>query len=246
MLSGESCGDPPTNRRKLPLRPPAGSGRGGDSFDFGDWQVFMIELLNMDCMEYMATLPDKAFDLAIVDPPYGVDVGNKPMSSKWASSRLARKDWDKLAPDDEYFRELERVAVNRIVWGGNYFALPPSRCFLIWDKGAGFRGRSFAECEQAWVSFDSNAKIYTRDPLASGDYIGKIHPTQKPVPLYSWLLKNYAQPGQRILDTHLGSGSSAIAAHYFGCDFVGTELDPDYFAAAQARFDNETRQVALL
>ncbi|TDX30781.1 site-specific DNA-methyltransferase (adenine-specific) [Modicisalibacter xianhensis] len=206
----------------------------------------MIELLNMDCMEYMRGLPDKAFDLAIVDPPYGIDVGNKPMSSKWGSSRLEKKDWDKGAPDDAYFSELRRVSVNQIIWCANYFPQCwPVRGYVVWDKGEGFKGRSFAECEMASITIDGNAKVYKRDPLAGGDYKGKIHPTQKPVKLYEWLLANYAKPGQRILDTHLGSASSAIAAHYFGCEFVGTELDPDYYAAAKARFDRETSQIDM-
>lgn len=205
----------------------------------------MIELLNMDCMDFMRDCPDKAFDLAIVDPPYGIGMDGGNVGYKGFND-FAKKSWDKTVPSSTYFEELMRVSCEQIIWGGNYFDLPPSRCFLIWDKGEGFYGRTYAECEQAWSSFDANAKIFKRDPLARGDYHGKIHPTQKPVPLYSWLLKNYAKPNQRILDTHLGSGSSAIAAHYFGCDFVGIELDPDYFAAAKQRFDSETRQVALL
>jgi len=204
----------------------------------------MIELLHCDCMEYMATVPDKYFDLAIVDPPYGIDAANM-TRGKWGSSRLENKDWDVKTPNEDYFSELKRISKEQIIWGGNYFNLPPSRCFLIWDKGAGFKDRSYAECEQAWTSFDANAKIYKRDPLACGDYKWKIHPTQKPVKLYEWLLTNYAKKGQRILDTHLGSGSSAIAAHYFGVDFVGCELDKDYFEAAKARFDMATKQLAM-
>ena len=204
-----------------------------------------VQLLHADCMVYMAGLPDKAFDLAIVDPPYGIGVGNTPMSSKWASSRLEKKDWDSAVPDQAYFDELRRVSTNQIIFGGNYFILPPSRCFVVWDKGAGFKGRSFAECEFAWSSFDENAKVYSRDPLACGDYKGKFHPTQKPVALYEWLITNYAKPGQRILDTHLGSGSSAIAAHNLGFDFVGTELDADYYAAACKRFEAHKAQQTL-
>ena len=204
----------------------------------------MIELLNCDCMEYMATVPDKYFDLAIVDPPYGIGMDGGCVGYK-GFNVFEKKSWDSKTPDDDYFQELQRVSKHQIVWGGNYFNLPPSRCFLIWDKGAGFKDRTYAECEQAWTSFDANAKIYKRDPLACGDYKGKIHPTQKPVALYNWLLTNYAKKGQRILDTHLGSGSSAIAAHYFGVDFVGCELDKDYFEAAKARFDMATKQLAM-
>jgi len=204
----------------------------------------MIELLNCDCMEYMKTVPDKHFDLAIVDPPYGIGMDGGSVGYK-GFNVFEKKSWDSAIPSDDYFAELQRISRGQIIWGGNYFNLPPSRCFLIWDKGAGFKDRSYAECEQAWTSFDANAKIYKRDPLACGDYKGKIHPTQKPVKLYEWLLTNYAKKGQRILDTHLGSGSSAIAAHYFGVDFVGCELDKDYFDAAKARFDMATKQLAM-
>jgi len=203
----------------------------------------MIELLNIDCMEYMKTLPDKAFDLAIVDPPYGIGMDGGNVGYKGFND-FAKKAWDSATPDDAYFAELQRVSKQQIVWGGNYFNLPPTRCFLIWDKGAGFKGRTYAECEQAWTSFDANARIYQRDPLCNGDYKGKIHPTQKPVKLYEWLLSNYAKQGDRILDTHLGSGS-AIAAHYGGFDFVGCELDADYYNAAKARFEQATAQLAM-
>ena len=205
----------------------------------------MIELHNCDCMDYMKTLEDKAFDLAIVDPPYGIGWATE-TKGKWVASRLPKKDWDKLAPENNYFKELRRVSDNQIVFGGNYFKeLWPTRGFIVWDKGAGFKGRSYAESELAWTSFDKNSKIITHDPLANKDYVGKIHPTQKPVKLYDWLLANYAKPGDKILDTHLGSGSSAIAAHYAGYDFVGCELDKDYFEAAKKRFNEETRQKEL-
>ena len=204
----------------------------------------MIELLHCDCMEYMATVPDKYFDLAIVDPPYGIGMDGGSVGYK-GFNVFEKKSWDSKIPSDDYFQELQRISKGQIVWGGNYFNLPPSRCFLIWDKGAGFKDRSYAECEQAWTSFDANAKIYKRDPLACGDYKGKIHPTQKPIKLYEWLLTNYAKKGQRVFDSHLGSASSAIAAHYFGVDFVGCELDKDYFEAAKARFDMATRQLAM-
>ena len=203
-----------------------------------------IQLLNIDCMEYMATLPDKCFDLACVDPPYGIGMDGGNVGYKGFND-FDKKSWDAETPNAAFFYELRRVSKEQIIWGGNYFDLPPTRCFLIWDKGAGFKGRSYAECEQAWTSFDANARIYQRDPLCNGDYKGKIHPTQKPVKLYEWLLTNYAKPGQRILDTHLGSGSSAIAAHYFGVDFVGCELDKDYYDAAVKRFNLQTAQTAL-
>ena len=204
-----------------------------------------VEIIHGDCMEYMRGLPDNAFELAIVDPPYGIGMDGGNVGYK-GGNNLAKKNWDSCAPSDDYFMELKRVSENQVVWGGNYFSvLWPTRCYLVWDKGAGFRGRSYAESELAWTSFDANAKTFSYDPLCNGDYKGKIHPTQKPIKLYQWLLKNYAKPGDRILDTHLGSGSSAIAAHYAGHDFVGIELDADYYAAAVARFDRETRQECL-
>ena len=200
----------------------------------------MIELLNCDCMEYMATVPDKYFDLAIVDPPYGIgDKFKGGKTGKMNFNEIVNKDWDKV-PSDEYFNELQRVSKNQIIWGGNYFNLPPTRCFIVWDKMIS-EDFSLAMAELAWTSFDKLAKIYKLQVPKNG----KIHPTQKPVKLYEWLLMNYAKKGQRVFDSHLGSGSSAIAAHYFGVDFVGCELDKDYFEAAKARFDMATKQLAM-
>jgi len=205
-----------------------------------DTRHTMIELLNCDCMEYMATVPDKYFDLAIVDPPYGIgDKFKGGKTGKMNFNEIVNKDWDKV-PSDEYFAELQRVSKNQIIWGGNYFNLPPTRCFIVWDKIIS-EDFSLAMAELAWTSFDKLAKIYKLQVPKNG----KIHPTQKPVKLYDWLLHNYAKPNDLILDTHLGSGSSAIAAHYFGVDFVGCELDKDYFEAAKARFDMATKQLAM-
>lgn len=205
-----------------------------------------VTLHNMDCMEYMKTLPDKAFDLAIVDPPYGINwmaqIDNPNEGKNW--KRYAAKDWDRFPPPRPYFEELGRVSKNQIIWGGNYFAgMTPSPCWLIWDKIQEFSGATF---EMAWTSFKSPAKAFRMARCEAYVGVDKIHPTQKPVRLYEWLLKNYAKPGDRILDTHLGSGSSAIAAHYGGFEFVGTELDADYYAAAVSRFNQETRQLDLL
>ena len=206
-----------------------------------------LKLINGDCMEYMKHVPDKYFDLAIVDPPYGIGMSGGNVGYK-GNNNLTRKEWDSAIPSDEYFIELIRISKNQIVWGGNYFKiLWPTRGYIVWDKGAGFRDRTYAESELAFTSFDRNAKTFSHDPLAGGDYKGKIHPTQKPVKLYQWLLQNYAKPEFKILDTHLGSGSSAIAAHYFGvAEFVGIELDADYFKAAKARIDSETRQQSFI
>ena len=200
-----------------------------------------IEILNCDCMEYMATQPDGAFDLAIVDPPYGIDITKMNMGSRKNVKPDKTKSWDSCVPNADYFAELKRVSTNQIIWGGNYFDLPPSRCWIVWDKGESMYGRDFAEGEMAWTSFDKVLRFFKKSP----NQLDRFHPTQKPIKLYQWLLTNYAKPGQRILDTHLGSGSSAIAAHYFGCDFVGCELDPDYYKAAKDRFDRETSQLSM-
>jgi site-specific DNA-methyltransferase (adenine-specific) len=205
----------------------------------------MTEAFNQDCLEMMRGMEDNAFDLAIVDPPYGIDVAKSSQIGYKGFNVFTPKKWDAQTPDEQYFTELSRVSVNQIIWGGNYFNLPPSRCFLIWDKGEGFYGRSYAECELAWTSMDANVRKFKHDPLANGDYHGKIHPTQKPVALYKWLLTNYTKQGDRILDTHLGSGSSRIAAYDLGFDFTGYELDTDYFNAQEERFARHIAQPKL-
>jgi site-specific DNA-methyltransferase (adenine-specific) len=205
----------------------------------------MIELLNCDCMEYMAGLPDKAFDLAIVDPPYGIGRSGKAKSTSKNGGHKGYEDkkWDNYPPTIEYFNELERVSKNRIIWGANYYPqyLKPSPGWILWDKGQRI---DQADGELAYSTINKPLRVFTINRV----HImidGAIHPTQKPVKLYQWLLENYAKPGQRILDTHLGSGSSAIAAHYFGVDFVGCELDKDYYDAACKRFEQQTRQTTL-
>jgi site-specific DNA-methyltransferase (adenine-specific) len=195
-------------------------------------------------MELMARYPDKYFDLAIVDPPYGIGMDGGNIGYKGFNNHK-KKSWDKTKPDESYFNQLFRVSKNQIIWGGNYFGLPPTRCFLVWDKGEGFYNRTYAECELAWTSFDLNTCKVKHDPLANGDYKGKIHPTQKPVALYKWLLHNYAKPGDKILDTHLGSGSIAIACHDYGFDLTGCELDKEYFDAAVKRISAHTAQTKL-
>ena len=202
-----------------------------------------IELLHIDCMEYMATLPDNAFELAIVDPPYGL--GDILVEGGTWAVKYKNKGalWD-VAPKLEYFEELRRVSVNQIIWGGNYFSefIPAARCFICWQKPNMSGMHTMADGELALTSFDKNAKIVTISSMSNTE---RIHVTQKPVKLYEWLLQNYAKEGDRILDTHLGSGSSAIAAHYAGFDFVGCELDEDYYKAACKRFDHETKQQAM-
>ena len=199
-----------------------------------------VEIIHGDCMEYMRGLPDNAFELAIVDPPYGIERFKKGGShlNKHGSHDA---QWNNEKPGSEFFSELFRVSGRQIVWGANNFTLPPSEYFIIWHKPNMPEGMSFASCEYAWTNVKKPAKIFTQHSASES----RIHPTQKPIKLYQWLLKNYANPGDRILDTHLGSGSSAIAAHYAGHDFVGIELDADYYAAAVARFDRETRQECL-
>jgi len=182
-----------------------------------------------DCMEYMATLPDKAFDLAIVDPEFGIGIGNSPRLV--TDKGFKAKAWDNKPIDPSYFVELFRVAKDAIIWGGNYYALPANKHCVIWDKIQP-EALSFGMFDYAWTSFDGANKIFRRSVQEEK---GKIHPTQKPVSLYSWLLTNYAKPGQRILDTHLGSMSSVIAANNLGFELVGCELDADYFKAGCER-----------
>ena len=203
-----------------------------------------IKIIHGDCMEYMATLKDKAFELAIVDPPYGIKVNhNMGRRSGDISSDYKKVEWDDEPPTKEYFKELFRISQNQIVWGANHFMDLISRrspCWIVWDKK--FSNEvSFASCELAYTSFDSVTK---RFEYSSSRKDG-IHPTQKPVALYQWLLKNYAKQGDKILDTHLGSGSSAIAADIMGFDFVGIEIDEDYYKAALDRFNRHKQQLTL-
>jgi len=184
-----------------------------------------------DCMEYMAGLPDKAFELAIVDPPYGIGAGEMNMGGA-NSSRINSNKWDDAAPDQEYFDELMRVSCNQIIWGMNYFSLPPSHGVIIWDKGEFIYGRSFAEAEIAWSSFSINTKIFKFDQRLEPR---KIHKCQKPVALYKWLLSHYAKTGDHILDTHGGSGSSVIACLDMGFPIVWIEKDEDYYKSALER-----------
>lgn len=214
-----------------------------------------VELLHVDCMEYMRDCPDNAFDLAIVDPPYGI--GTDLAKNKSRSKRALAKDYkpfhgsDINPPNKEYFFELQRISKNQILWGANHYlsrVAIDSSCWIVWDKMNG--KNDFADCELAWTSFSSAVRKFTYKwhGMLQQDMKNKetrIHPTQKPMQLYRWILENYSKPGQRILDTHLGSGSSAIAAHYYGVDFVGCEIDGDYYNAACERFDNETKQLAM-
>lgn len=202
----------------------------------------------MDCMEGMKQYPDKYFDLAIVDPPYGINAANMQLGNgkkQWSKG----KDWDVAPPPQDYFDELMRVSKEQIVWGGNYFTdkLPVARCWISWNKIVP-SGMSFSDLELAWTSFDQVAReVRLRYSGASGkaNYQSRIHPTQKPIGLYSWLLGRYAKPGDKILDTHLGSGSSRIASYDMGFEFVGFEIDSDYFEAQEKRFSQHKSQLKL-
>jgi site-specific DNA-methyltransferase (adenine-specific) len=202
----------------------------------------------MDCVEFMKQIDANAFDLAIVDPPYGNNLsGGRSAKNGWNNKidwDKCNKGWNLAIPAPEYFAELQRVSKNQIVWGGNYFAniLPNSQCWLIWDKGQ--RDFSLADGEMAWASFDKAMRIHTLHRAVSNQE-DKIHPTQKPIKLYDWIFYNYAKEGDLILDTHLGSGSSRIAAHKARLHFVGCEIDEEYFYAQEKRFKNHVSQLTL-
>ena len=194
-------------------------------------------------------MPDKCFDLAVADPPYGIGQDGQKLSvtksSKHHHKEYEFKGWDKSPPPEIYFRELERVSKNQIIFGGNYF-VPMLRQghkgWIVWYKGQ--QGLSMSDCELAYSTFDTPTRIVIIN-RAQLKIEGTIHPTQKPVALYAWIYQHYAQPGDRILDTHLGSGSSRIAAYDAGLDFIGYEIDPDYFAAQEERFTRHTAQMRI-
>ena len=196
----------------------------------------MLKITNEDNMELMARYPDNYFELAIVDPPYGIGISSNPVRQKHK-----KKIWDNSIPNKEYFNELFRVSKNQIIWGGNYFDLPPTQGFFIWDKKQP-HDFSLAMCEYAWSSIQKPAKMWS---LSIHKEQNKIHPTQKPVELYKWILENNAKQGDKILDTHLGSGSIAIACHDYGFDLTACELDKEYFDKALQRINNHTAQQKL-
>lgn len=221
---------------------------------------------NQDCMEGMKEFPDNYFDLAITDPPYGGG-GEPDVNEAFNGALVGRfggrfesyfgKDkrghfggghnkkygyghWD-VAPDKEYFEELFRVSKNQIIWGGNYFELPPTRCFLIWRKLTISENFSMAMAEYAWTSFNSNAKVFEAAPQDKE----RFHPTQKPVALYEWIINMFAKPGDIILDTHAGSASSLVACHNTGHRFVGFEINKTYYEKAKKRLDNAMQQMNI-
>ena len=229
----------------------------------------MLTITNEDNMELMARYPDNYFDLAIVDPPYGIGASKQNVSSSKMKGRknsvikrsnLKSKEWDNEIPNKEYFDELFRVSKNQIIWGGNYFPLPLINSWIVWNKLQVLETRS--DGEMAWTSFKKPLKIvpllqdgfkrgqnvgYNQPVIYNEPFSGKqtIHPTQKPIALYKWLLDKYANPGDKILDTHLGSGSIAIACHDYKFDLTACELDKEYFDKAMQRINNHTAQQKL-
>jgi site-specific DNA-methyltransferase (adenine-specific) len=194
-------------------------------------------------MELMARYPDNYFELAIVDPPYamkefGAQSGGKGTFKNRAYNNGSIDSWD-ISPSKEYFIELFRISKNQIIWGGNYFDLPPTRCIICWDKVQPWE--NFSQIEMAWTSFGMPAQIFKFDNRTGG----KIHPTQKPIKLYEWILMKYAKEGDKIIDTHLGSGSSRIASHNLGFDFTACELNTEYFEAQEKRFQQHISQKRL-
>ena len=212
-------------------------------------------IMNIDCMEYMKTLPDKYFDLAVCDPPYGIGENGDRNSSRGklavAKNYKSFAGGDREPPAIEYFLEIQRASKNQIIWGANHFIdriAKPSSCWIVWDKVTG--NSDFADSELAWTSFKTAVRNFRFQwsGMLQGDMKNKeerIHPTQKPVKLYEWILTNYAKPGQTIFDSHMGSGSSAIAANNLGFEYVGCELDTDYYNAACERIAQHARQQRL-
>lgn len=198
------------------------------------------EVYNMDCMDYMKNIPDKYFELAIVDPQYGINIMHLGgMPAHLGFKQYKRKKWDEKPPEKEYFEELFRVSQNQIMFGGNYFTpyLRPSMGWIVWDKGQ--RGLTMSDGELVWTSFDKALRIITLNRCTIGEYGGNIHRCQKPVKLYATILKNYAKKGDKIFDSHLGSGSLRIAAYKLDFDFYATEMDVDYYNAQEERFHSE-------
>jgi site-specific DNA-methyltransferase (adenine-specific) len=201
----------------------------------------MIEITNEDNMKLMARYPDNHFELAIVDPPYGLGKSVVNSGGRFKKYQNNNGNWDMEIPTDEYFEELFRISKEQIIFGGNYFDLPKNKCFIVWDKKQP-QGISFAMAEYAWSSFDKVAQIFS---LRSQGQEQRFHPTQKPVKLYEWLLMNYAKEGDKILDTHLGSGSIALACHNLKFDLTGCELDKEYYDAAMLRLKRHQQQLTM-
>lgn len=204
-----------------------------------------INLLNIDCLEYMKTIPNKFFELAICDPPYGIGRDGSVRTTSKHGGRKAYefKGWDECTPSYEYFDQLFRISRNQIIWGGNYFTkhLPASMGWIFWDKGQRICN---SDGELAFSSFDRALRCVVKNRVELL-IEGTIHPTQKPIYLYKWLLKNYAKEGDKIFDSHLGSGSIAIACHDMGFNLTGCEIDKDYYETMKKRFNNHKKQLTL-
>ena len=214
-----------------------------------------MNITNEDNMELMARYPDNYFDLAIVDPPYGIDINNQSQGKGGGVAKkieYTKKDWDKQAPDIDYFNELIRVSKNQIIWGANHFIekIPyNASCWIVWHKENG--ETDFSDCELAWTSFKTAVRMFKwkwAGMLQQNmkDKETRIHPTQKPIALYKWILTKYAKQGDKILDTHLGSGSIAIACHDLGFELTACELDKEYFNKAMKRLTDHQKQLKLL
>ena len=205
----------------------------------------MIKITNEDNMELMARYEDNYFDLAIVDPPYGINADRMQMGKGKNKNWSGKKNWDNETPGLDYFKNVQRVSKNQIIWGGNYYKLPLTGGWIFWDKERG-KDVSFADGELAWTSF---LNVIKKAPIRYDGFIGadkvRIHPTQKPVKLYEWLLTNYEKEGDKLLDTHWGSGSIAIACHNLKFDLTGYELDTEYYEAAVKRLEQHRKQLQL-
>ena len=214
-------------------------------------QALPSVVYNEDCVEALKRFSDNHFDLAIVDPPYGIGedgLKNHSRNQLAQATKYTPKNWDRKAPDKEYFDELMRVSKNQIVWGGNYFGLPASNCWLVWNKKNG--ENLYADCELAWTSLNTAVRKFKwrwNGMLQQNmkDKEVRIHPTQKPVALYDWILEQFGSDANLILDTHVGSGSSRIACNKAGKQFVGFEIDKDYYEAQEKRFKDFVSQLRM-
>ena len=198
-----------------------------------------IKLYLGDCLEVMRTMPDKCVDAVITDPPYGINI-NK--SHRLSVSRGFGSDtWDSKPASKDAIDRIREIAPVQVIWGGNYFDLPPTRCFIVWDKNND--GRDFADCELAWTNIDAVARIFRKRPMNMDG--GKVHPTQKPVALMKWILEKYTHEGDTILDPFMGSGTTGVACVQTGRNFIGIEIDPTYFAIAEKRIAEAQMQPRL-
>lgn len=213
-------------------------------------QIGKITMINGDCMEVMKDIPDAYYDLAICDPPYGIGANKMTLGNGKTEIYRGETDWDKLPPPNEYFTELQRISKNQILWGANHYIsrMPiDSSCWIVWDKGTG--GNDFADCELAWTSFKCPVRKFFKSWVGANakekDEPKRIHPTQKPVALYAYLMKKFCKEGDRIIDTFLGSGSICLAADELGFEMTGIEIDRRYFADAKQRLLNKRMQLSL-